>query len=238
MASNAQKTPVARSLERFAAQKATAAIELTGRALPCSVVSVMSSGIVVVKFELRNVPFTLPQITVPMIGSEYIRLPIQVGCKGLVIAADAYLGGMSGLGGGTADLTPRPNLSNLAFVPLGNSAWVPTEDPNAVVIYGPDGSIIRDSAKSIVLTLKTTKAQLDLPLGLPLVINGNVIVNGNLQLSGALQNQTGSTYAGDIVTAGNVIAGSGGVDQVGLKTHSHGGVTTGGGSTGAPTPGS
>lgn len=214
-----------------------AALDLMGQSLPASVVAVVGSGIVKVKFELTNVPFTLPQITVPMLGSEYVRLPVQKGLKGAVIAFDAYLGGMSGLGGGTADLSPRPNLANLAFVPLGNSAWAPSENPNALVLYGPDGVIIRDAAKKIVLTITPEKAELDLPAGIPFTINGNVIVNGNFQLSGAIENQTGGTYAGDIKTAGNIIAGIGGADQVGLKTHVHAGVQPGGGSTNPPTGG-
>ena len=47
----------------------------------------------------------------------------------------------------------------------------------------------------------------------------------------------GGTYAGSISVAGNVIAGVGTGDQVGLKTHIHSGVTTGGGSTASPTAG-
>jgi hypothetical protein len=121
--------------------------------LPASVAAVRSSGIVTVKFELQNVPFTLPRITVPILGSEYVRLPIQQGMKGMVIAADAYLGGMTGLGGGIADLSVRPNLSNLAFVPLGNSAWTPTLDANAVEVYGPNGVILRDAGNKSTFTL-------------------------------------------------------------------------------------
>src|ERR1700682_2240852 len=99
MADQAQKTSLARGLEQFANRKVRSAIELLGQALPASVATVVSSGIVTVKFELTNVPFTLPQITAPILGSKYVRLPIQTGMKGMVIAADAYLGGMSGLGG-------------------------------------------------------------------------------------------------------------------------------------------
>lgn len=154
--SNAQKTPLARSLEAFASRKARGEIELTGQSLPASVVSV-DGAIATVRFELTNLPFTLPQIRVPILGSEYVRLPIQPGCKGFVVAADAYLGGMSGLGGGTADLSPRPNLSNLVFVPVGNSGWSASEDPDAVVIYGPNGVVIRDTGKNCTVTVGQTQ---------------------------------------------------------------------------------
>ena len=231
-AGNQQKTPLARSLEQFANRKVHSALDLLGQSLPCTVAAVIGSGIVKVNFELKNVPFTLPQITVPILGFEYVRMPIQTGCKGMVISADAYLGGMSGLGGGTADLTFRPNLANLVFVPLGNSGWSAADDPNAVVIYGPNGVILRDSDSKVVLTLSPTANTLNLPAGVPLTITGNVVIDGNLQLSGAIQSQTGATYAGDIQTAGNVVAGVGGADQVGLKTHGHPGNNQ------PPTPGS
>ncbi len=51
-------------------------------------------------------------------------------------------------------------------------------------------------------------------------INCNTRMNGNPQISGHIQSETGGTYAGDLVTAGEVIAKSG-VGQVGLSTHSH-----------------
>ena len=107
----AQKTPVARSLELFANRKVRGALAALGQSLPATVVS-RTGGIVTVKFALTS-PYTLPNVTVPIVGSEYVRLPIQAGCPGFVMSADAYLGGMSGLGGGTADLSPRGNLSML-----------------------------------------------------------------------------------------------------------------------------
>lgn len=225
-----QKTPIARTLEAWGLRKAQSAIDLLGAALPASVVKVVSSGIVTVKFELQNVPFTLPQITVPIEGSEYIRLPIQQGMKGWVKPSDAYLGGMSGLGGGIADLTPRPNLSNLVFSPIGNTAWSAADDPNAVVIYGPDGVIIRDAKSKNVLTwrqdgvtfnLTAGSLTITIPTGQLMTINGNVQINGNLQLGGVIEGLTGGGYSGDIKTGGNVIAGVGGSDQVGLQTHTH-----------------
>lgn len=214
MASNAQKTSLARSLERFAQRKVEAALDLLGQALPASVVTVHSSGIVTVKFELTNVPFTLPQIKVPILGSEYVRLPIQAGMKGMVIAADAYLGGMSGLGGGTADLTPRPNLSNLAFVPLGSTGWSPTEDPNALVLYGPNGVVIRDEGKQAMLTL--TPSGIDVALLAALaeffISQGNfhaahnAEIDGDAMVGGALDVAGKVTAAGALEVAGTFTA--------------------------------
>lgn len=150
MANNAQKTHLARELNQFAAKKALDAIQKLGKALPASIVAV-SGSIVTVKFEL-NSPFTLPQVTMPILGSQWARVPTQVGDKGVVQPADAYLGGMSGLGGGIADLTLPGNLSALVWMPVGNTDW-DTVDPNQYVIYGPNGAVIRDSNSNTTVTV-------------------------------------------------------------------------------------
>lgn len=131
----AQKVHFVRSQNRFAERKIADALQLVGKFLPASVVSV-SGPIVTVKFEISS-SFTLPQVTMPVAGSEYVRLPIQPGCKGMVISADARLGAMSGLATGTADLSQPANLSALVFVPLGNKFW-DMVDGNALVLIGLD----------------------------------------------------------------------------------------------------
>lgn len=145
------KTPLVKSLSGFAEKKINDAFQLTGKGLPCSVVSV-SGAIITVKFEVQNIPFTLPQVTIPLFGPEYIRYPIRPGDKGAVVPFDAYLGGMSGLGGGVADLTQRANLSSLVFLPIGNKLWT-SVDPNAVTIYGPNGVVLRDTGSNSIITL-------------------------------------------------------------------------------------
>ena len=152
MTGNAQKLPLARSLNRLAERKVYEVFHNTGKALPCSVVAVTNS-IVTVKFEVQNTPFTLPQVTCPMFGPEYIRYPTQIGDKGVVFAADAYLGGMTALGGGVADLAIRGNLSCLVFFPVGNNDWSNTDNANAVVLYGPDGVILRDTNKKTLVSV-------------------------------------------------------------------------------------
>lgn len=151
MTDNAQKTPFQRSMNRFAEQKALSAIQITGKSLPASVVAVDGS-IVTVKFEVQS-KFTLPNVTCPLIGPEWIRYPTQIGAKGMVISADAYLGGMSGLGDGVASLGLQSNLSALVFCPFGNKNWSKTDDPNAVVIYGPNGAVIRTQDKITTVTI-------------------------------------------------------------------------------------
>lgn len=187
MADNAQKTPLAVSLDRLGNVKAADAIGQLGKALPCSVVSV-SGSIVTVKFEVQS-GYTLPNITCPVFGPQYIRYPLQVGDKGVVFPADAYLGGVSGLGGGVASLTTPGNLSALVFFPIGNATWSAPDDPNAVVIYGPTGVIIRMADESVVLDLNPSKVD----------ITGSVRISGNLSV-GTGASGSFTTPAGQTVT--------------------------------------
>lgn len=154
---NAQKIAIARSQNEFAKKKVLDGIQLTGKDLPCSVVS-LSGWIVTVKFELDAAPWTLPNVTVPVDSSEYDYLPLQVGDPGVVRAADARLGGLSGLGGGTAKLKATPgNLSTLVFSPFGKKAWSPPGNPNLRVVQGPDGVLIRDLASNSTILLTATE---------------------------------------------------------------------------------
>lgn len=192
MVDQGQKTPIARSLEEFAQRKVQSAIDLLGMSLPASVVSI-TGAIVTVKIELQKTPlnpFTLPNVTVPIIGSEYIRLPIQPGCLGWVMSADAYLGGMSGLGGGVADLSMRPNLSMLVWSPIGNANWTASEDPNKLVLYGPNGAILRTLDKSVGITVdKTAGVTVDIPVAANFTITSLPLVPGP---TGSLYNSGGT----------------------------------------------
>jgi hypothetical protein len=139
--SNAQKTPLSRSLSAFTQRKVLDEIDKRGRSLPCSVVSV-DGPIVTVNFEVMGL--NLPRVTMPLFGSEYVRLPIQPGATGVTFPCDVYLGGVSGLGGATADDTPRGNLSTLVFFPVGNKNW-PAVDPDTLTLYGESSVKIQDS---------------------------------------------------------------------------------------------
>jgi hypothetical protein len=144
MSDNYAKLWVQRSANQLAINRARQAIENLGRALPCRVVGVNGS-IVTVAFEVNAAPFTLPNITIPKSESNWIREPTQVGDLGRTVPADAYLGGVSGLGGGVATLTRPGNLSALVFEPISNKGSPPI-DPNASQVQGPNGAIIRTTA--------------------------------------------------------------------------------------------
>jgi hypothetical protein len=197
---NSQKTPFSKSLSNFTSRRIGDALQLLGKAWPCSVVAV-NGAIVTVAFEVvppngPNGPLTIPQVTCPIAESTYVQLPIQVGDFGFTVPADTRLGGVSGLGTGLADISLPGNLGGLVFVPIGNSSWV-SPNVNAVYINGPDGVIIQNTAgdskitvtpTEIVLTrgdttvtLNNTSATIDVS-GDTVVVNGSSItstVSGN-----------------------------------------------------------
>lgn len=150
--SNAYKTPLSHTLNRFASRKALDEILKRGLAVPGHVTAV-SGAIVTIAFDLTGL--TLSKIAMPLAAAEYIRLPIQANDKGLAVPASFYLGGVSGLGGGTADTTLQGNLSTLFWLPIGSKNFS-TVDPNAVTIYGPNGVVLRDTASGTVATLTPT----------------------------------------------------------------------------------
>jgi len=189
MSSNAQKTPFAQTINRFAERKAADAIAQLGKALPASVTAV-SGSIVTVKFEMDATPFTLDQVTMPIAGAEWARAPTQVGDKGLVFPADVSIGNVTGLGDGVPDWSQPAPLAALTFFPVGNKNWSATDDANAYVIYGPNGAILRTVSKKATVTVNETsivanyngkKFTLN---DSGLTIDCNVIINGALTSTG------------------------------------------------------
>lgn len=203
------KLPLALSLNDFARKKVFDQLQIEGKALPATVVSVAGS-IVTVEFAVTSL-YTLPQITCPLFGPEYIRYPIQKNCRGVVFAADVYMGGMSGLGGGTADLSQRANLTTLVFFPCGNVDFFEV-DPNALVAYGPNGVVLRDQGGASTLTLTPT----DLTTNTPETVTINAGTSITLNVGGI-----------------NIVINSEGVFIQGILwlPHTHGGVVTGGANT-------
>lgn len=192
---------------------------------PCTVISV-DGAIVTVSFEVSS-EFTLPQVTCPIAESRYVRLPVQEGDQGMVMAASTRLGGVTGLGSGLAPLATPGNLGGLVFVPLGNKNWT-TIDPNAVVIQAPNGAKILtdDGASEIVIDPSqvtitqgettvsitggnvTVTAPNNVTVNVPLsTINGDLDVNGDATISGGLT-VGGSIFSGADIAANGAINGS------------------------------
>lgn len=144
---NAQKTPLSRTLSLFAKSKAEDEIWKRGQALPGHVTQV-DGQIVTVSFDVSGA--TLNPVTMPIFGAEYVRLPVQVGDKGVAFPCSVYIGGVSGLGGDgtTADLTTlQGNLSTLVWFPIGNKSWTepPGADANTLALYGHLVLLLLDS---------------------------------------------------------------------------------------------
>ena len=198
MANNSQTTPFARGIVNYTRTEIDAQIQQLGQALPVSVVAV-NNAMVTVNFEL-NGPITFPQIEVPQAISRYARPPTQVGDKGFVMSADAYLDGITGLGTGTATYNQLPpNLSALVFFPLANTSF-PTVDANAYNITGPNGCVIQDDSGASVITLTPSSITLSCG-GHSIVINSSgVIIDGKTFLThqhGGVQ--SGGSNPGNVV---------------------------------------
>jgi len=142
VSSNAQKTPIARTLPAFARRTARTEIATRFLELPGSVAAVQG-GTVEIQFD----DTTKPNAWMPVAGSKYARIPIQVGDAGVALASTAYLGAVSGLGTGTPAATAlQPNLGSLIWVPLGNAGWTSV---------GED-QVMTDATGASVLTLSPT----------------------------------------------------------------------------------
>jgi hypothetical protein len=179
MPSNYQKTPLDWSLNTWGRGKAREFSQQLGKSYPCHVVAIVKSGVVTIQFDV-NSTYNMPEIaTVPVAEPEYVRYPIQVGDRGVAFSADAYLGGVTGLGTGTAGLAQPGNLSVLVFQPLANASWQ-TVDNNALTLYGPNGVVIEDSNKKTVITLTPTGVTIALQAGDAVEIVGDLKVTGEV----------------------------------------------------------
>lgn len=231
------------NLQTMADSRVQQAFELFGKALPVSVVEA-KGAIVTCQFEVFTDAFALPKVTVPVGISRYVRLPIQKGDKGFVVPCDVPLGGIDGLGLGTAALDAGANLTSLVFFPIGHAQW-PSVDPKAVVQTAPNGVELRDdsNASNFKLTpsgITITTSQLTLTIS----DNGTITcadtltlkapaitLDGNVTISGSLSQGTGSnggtaTMAGPVTVTGDLKA-----NGISVSAHIH---PIPGGTTGEP----
>ena len=237
--SSSQKTPFAVSLNNFTDEKISSHQEQLGQVYPCSVLSVDPiNAIVTVNFEVdTGDSATLPQITCPIIGSKYIRIPVQVGDTGICISASTKIGNITGLGKGLPSLIPPSNLGALVFVPVGNSNWTAT-DLNSIVITSPNTTAVATIGNDkIELAYSSNKITID---STGITIDGNVVMNNNLLVKGSITGQDGFNISGG---TGSTMSVTGNIDTTGTitnngvsigSTHKHSGVQTGTSNTGTP----
>ena len=191
-----QRLNFAKSMNNFAEEKIAEAMQLVGKVLPATIVR-QSGKMVTVSFSLTNIPFTLPQVTIPLFGPQYVRYPMQPGDRGIVIPADTYIGGMSGLGGGVADLTQPANLSALVYLPISHTEGQDV-DGQVVTVYGPEGVTLRDSGSNTTFLLKPDSIAISTPDSFTVTVGGTVfsLTAGRWSLSGDaghLQDSVAST---------------------------------------------
>jgi hypothetical protein len=150
---SAQKYSFPVQQHNFTRTKTADNFQNQAKKLPCHVVTVNNDDTVVVSFDITDSVFTLPNVTVPQAFSKYSREPTQVGDKGYVIPNDVNLGGESGIGGGTANLYPRGNLTTGVFHPISNTNNPKRDQNQFLVTGGPTGHKIQsqDTTTSTVI---------------------------------------------------------------------------------------
>ncbi|ASN57532.1 hypothetical protein NP142_14250 [Salmonella enterica] len=225
-----QKLNFGRNMNRFTENKLSEAFQAAGKILPASIVS-QSGKMVTVAFELHDTSYVFPQVTIPLFGPQYIRYPMQPGDKGIVIPGDTYLGGVSGQGGGVADLTPPANLSALVFLPISNTEW-DSVDGQVVTIYGPEGVTIRDQSSNTTFLLTPDSIAIQTVNQFKVTVGDTVLTltQGMWSLTGTagkLEDSTASTSPA-IMHAGWAAL----VSWLNAHAHTNG---NGGANTGSPT---
>lgn len=155
--------------------------------------------------ELRDVP-----ISIPRAGNWAITLPIKPGDECMVIFQDLCIDGWWFRGGiqNWNDLR-RHDLSDAIAI------FSPWSQPNTIPSYNTNNLEVRNLDNTIKISMGLNGVTMDFPQGG--TINGDLTINGNVTSTGTITGQQ------------DVIAGS-----ISGKSHVHPGVTTGGGSTGAP----
>lgn len=166
-----------------------------GWQLPCTVVEVdAKDGFVTVNFEVERTSLPLPQITIPVMGWQWIRYPIQVGDAGVTISIDTNTLYIAGVLKGKTGMTPMGNLGpTLMFMPIMQKTMVDSPDKNATIIYGPNGAQIFDydptkpPEDNVNAIIQLTPTQIDIKMkgGAEVKLSGNrVDINGTLYING------------------------------------------------------
>jgi hypothetical protein len=176
-ATNHQTTPLGRSLAQIALRKVQDGQQLQGKNLPCHVTAI-KGAIVTVAFDVTS-QYTLPKMDIPIANSQYGREAIQIGDKGYASSGDAYIGNNSGLGENTSNLSPRANLSNLVFHPIGNKNWGPV-DSNQNTHSAPNGGLYQtdDGKMQVIIKQSSVTVKSDKK-----VITVNMTTNGTIAIS-------------------------------------------------------
>ena len=117
-----------------------------GWELPCIVKAVSADGLyVTVSFAIQPIPYQIPEITVPIFESEYVRIPIQVGTRGYTQFVTVTTENLIKAKAANSDFRNLGNLNKiLIFNPISNEGWPINPNINALWLYGPEGVTIQD----------------------------------------------------------------------------------------------
>lgn len=149
-------------------------------------------------------------------GGFCVTVPIKNGDEGLVIFAERCIDGWYVSGQQSAPLDTRfHDYSDAFFLPQGSS------QPNRIPAYSADSLSMQTDDGSTFIRIKP----------------GKIIMQGDIEHTGNRTQQGNSLVNGDHSVNGNSESSGGTIKHNGKDigdTHTHSGVETGGGNTGAP----
>lgn len=204
----ANKFPMALNMGLTMDYRSGASSQDLGWNLPCKVVSINETGLVVtVSIQVKSSSIVFQNVTVPIVQSRYIRMPIQVGDAGFLMSADASLCPIAGTTLGTANFKDSGNFqSNMAFYPISNVQTFPlSPNINAVLIQGPEGVVITDDTNGSTIALTATGITMASGSS-SITINhdGDIEINGTLKINGKnyLDHEHGGVSTGSSFSSG------------------------------------
>lgn len=242
-----QQFPLQKSLNDLAIERALKAIEAMGKSLPCTVKKVTGS-ILTVSFDLKSSPWTLPIVDIPKAESNWIRMPTQIGDKGIAVPAGSYLGETSGMGTLPLNMQKNPgNLGALYFVPISNLN-APPPNQNIALVQGVAGATMQvapsgqqgEVASSAAvspqgITISFGEMQITMSSkGIELLNSGTINIGSSITISAggsSIDISSGSitlSAGGGTVTVGATGLNINGTD---FLTHIHGNGNQGGNTT-------
>lgn len=149
----------------------------------------------------------------PSGGGFTLTFPLSKGDEGVVVFASRCIDAWWQNGGVQPQAEMRMHdISDGMFIPGFRSQprVITGVSTNSAQLRSDDGQVYVELAAGHVVNV---------------VAPGGLNITGGVKITGALQ------------ATGDITGGVGTADQIGLRTHKHAGVTTGGGSTAVPTPG-
>lgn len=192
MSDDGVRLPEYKSLNQLADNATKNHSDLLGKIVPGTVVS-FDGVFAVVNIEISS-QNNYPQLKVPVLCSEYIRLPIQKGCRGFLIPLSVSIDHICGLGQTAPGNAPTLNMSNMAFLPIASHTQQAFKDTETLYLYGEKKGVkiqtkngstfIHAHGKTIKIEGETISIRGDASLIGNLNIVGDVTITGKLTING------------------------------------------------------